>query len=453
MLGKNASSKQDAILLTPNDLFDRIINVRLNMVNPSAENKTDRILDSIVIRSDFEIVYENLKITNLLRTLELPSSGYYIQKCTFKPSIKVQYKRLSGNIAVQIDVFIDNFYALSKDNKFLAQFNAKNYKVSTVDIMLGYFGQFAAFQPVDATTYMSFTPPVGVTLLKGCQVLYVTQDKLPPNGTLHITAVVGTVTKAPVDTKAKFPLKYSLLPPTGLLKTYSLEKKSIIDIFFDNITRRFCKSASLDSKTFAALITDPVTGLMNVAGAKLVGVECVLSPEAMKVKIGSLKDSEGKEIPNKLLSIDTQSDLLSCFNQINTTLFSGQLQATMLNDGSLLIFTKDEISNTEKSEKLMQLLKLKYSVESPVLFYQNRLPAVYNIVTGVTSEIICPFFFLVSPFQEIRFKNRYATGSAVAYFTDFTTHESVFYALSMSVSFATVDDINEMTINCITRKE
>ena len=53
----------------------------------------------------------------------------------------------------------------------------------------------------------------------------------------------------------------------------------------------------------------------------------------------------------------------------------------------------------------------------------------------------------------IKFKSRYALGGVVSYYANFSVVESKFYALYMTVSFATVEDINECTIVCTGSKE
>ena len=80
--------------------------------------------------------------------------------------------------------------------------------------------------------------------------------------------------------------------------------------------------------------------------------------------------------------------------------------------------------------------------------YKSVLPAVSNITTDALCTIVCPFFFFLNPFDMIKFKSRYALGGVVSYYADFTVKESKFYALYMTVSFATVEDINECSIVC-----
>ena len=85
--------------------------------------------------------------------------------------------------------------------------------------------------------------------------------------------------------------------------------------------------------------------------------------------------------------------------------------------------------------------------------YHSVLPAVENITTDARCTIVCPFFFFLNPFDMIKFKSRYALGGVVTYYANFSVEESKFYALYMSVSFATVEDINECSIVCTGSKE
>ena len=60
----------------------------------------------------------------------------------------------------------------------------------------------------------------------------------------------------------------------------------------------------------------------------------------------------------------------------------------------------------------------------------------------------CPFFYFLDPFDVIEFKSRYALGGIVSYYANFNASEDKFYALWVTVSFATVEDINECQITC-----
>ena len=126
-------------------------------------------------------------------------------------------------------------------------------------------------------------------------------------------------------------------------------------------------------------------------------------------------------------------------------------------DGNYLLFLSSEAKDTEKLAEALKDYKredkdIKKAGTVIADKYDNILPAVENITTDALCVIVCPFYYFINPFDKLRFKSRYALGGIVSYYANFTTVESEFYALYMTVSFATVDNINECTIVCTGKK-
>ena len=80
----------------------------------------------------------------------------------------------------------------------------------------------------------------------------------------------------------------------------------------------------------------------------------------------------------------------------------------------------------------------------------TRIPAVYNIAyDNALCTITCPFFYFLTPFQKFYFASRYAVSSMIAYYLDQENKEMEFTMMWQSVSFATVENVNEDQIWCV----
>ena len=132
---------KDKVSISANDMFDRVINLKLYV-----KNKDGTLKDTYVIRSDYELYYPNLMNKVAHNDIEsfISQNDCIIRKCQHKPSIKVQYKRVSPTTSIEVDIFISNFYMLDKDGNLLSGFNNDTYPLSRIDFAMGYFGQFKA---------------------------------------------------------------------------------------------------------------------------------------------------------------------------------------------------------------------------------------------------------------------------------------------------------------------
>ena len=94
---------KDKVTLTNADFIDKVINLKLFVANPDGTLK-----DTYVIRSDYELYYPDLMNNIVYNDMQsfISSKRCFIQKCQQKPSIKVQYKRVSANTGVTVDIFV-----------------------------------------------------------------------------------------------------------------------------------------------------------------------------------------------------------------------------------------------------------------------------------------------------------------------------------------------------------
>ena len=100
------------------DIFDKVINLKLTISEKDA-NGNPISKSEYVIRSDYEMYFPKLMNSVASGSFDglVNAPTCYIRKCTYKPSIKVQYKRVSMSTPVAIDIFINNFYMLDKREK------------------------------------------------------------------------------------------------------------------------------------------------------------------------------------------------------------------------------------------------------------------------------------------------------------------------------------------------
>ena len=193
-------------------------------------------------------------------------------------------------------------------------------------------------------------------------------------------------------------------------------------------------------------------GFLSVADARAYGVKVYLSEEAKKVQIPKTYDSEDNELDKNIYFEPgwtigmTVSRIMSYMDK--------ELEYTFSLDGDVLIYTPTEMQDPEALSKAFNAEGL---YENTVLankeLYNNRLPAVYNINIDAVATIVCPFFTFIQPFQYVEFASRYALTSLVSYYAQYAPTISRFLVISASISFATVDDVNEVHITAVSARD
>ena len=76
---------EDKLDFTPDVLFDKIINLKINCYDEASGER-----ESFVIRSDYELVYPYSAMPTEVTNIDPLGNRYIIRRCTIKPSIKVQ---------------------------------------------------------------------------------------------------------------------------------------------------------------------------------------------------------------------------------------------------------------------------------------------------------------------------------------------------------------------------
>lgn len=445
-------SDKNKLNLTKDDLFDRVINLKLFVhKKDSKDAEYVKGADAFIIRSDWEAVFFKQSVESVLQQGVFTSNAYYIRKCQYKPSIKVQYKKVSKDTAANIDIFISNFTIFTSDGKAMPTFNKEDYDLKEVEIMMGYWGQFKNASHRTLTDLFDFTPKFGSDLLS-VQVFTVTVDKLAPNFTLHINGTVGNTTQPPCSTDSIDSFEKVLA--SGLMETFgnARPRQSDMSAFFsEHITRRFLRNTVNVRDNRRYLIKDilpviPVLGKYSQTDANAYGVQVYTSPEVDKIEIKKIKDSEGKEVEIKVY-FDEGDTLDNAMTKCIQAVYPAGLVYTMLNTGDLLLYTKEEAQDLPKLADSLSKFYKKDSVFNKV--YKNQLPAVYSINIGETVFITCPFFAFIEPFEEIKFTSRGSLNSLVSFFANSTKDRNSFTVINYTVTFATVEDENVMEIYCV----
>ena len=437
--------------LNESDLFDRIINLKLYAGEMRADG-TAIVKDTYVIRSDWEIYYPDQYKAVMNGTVSTAGKGY-IRKCRIKPSIKVQYKQISSGTAIEMDIFVSNFFMFDSSGQMLMSFNNITYPLLKVDVQMGYWGQFSE-APNDWNEYSEFKYKNGAEVIT-CNVNYTQTDKLPPDAVLHIHGYVGNCYGEPVKSQKKaLNIKFTDLETAFKRDT---AKSLIEDYCFQNVTRRFMKTTVFTAKERPYEIqVDTVTGRMDKASAEKYGIKvfCTKALKDASDKVedeGKLTTSDNKEVDAFTAGLYSKTAVEALNSIRSVTGLDCTFQA--LKDGNYIALLTSEL---EDMDSLVSDIgkALADDVDSIKVgnalsqYWNNIIPAVNNITTDAICTILCPFFYFIDPFSTLEFKSRYALGGIVSYYANFNVSENKFYALWINVSFATVEDINECQIAC-----
>ena len=423
-----------------NDLFDRVINVKLTMKKYSdSKSPTGYIEDVFVIRSDYELYFPDEKT-------------YGIRKCAIKPSIKLQYEQVSSGTAISIDLFLSNFFIMTKDGRTLMSINNQTYDIAKVEIQMGYLGQFNKLLGLDNKNIsdleyvdlFDFTKEgAGIQTIVINDVEKVTTDKLVPDYTLHIHGYVGN-TICTCDAVEE-EIQYVNIPKDVFLPA---TKNPIPKLFYKYITRRF-----LNTNVFPKGEKIPKydkDGFFSEDDANKYGVAVVFSSKAENLTLPEIKDENGN-----LITYETYMSFGGSENTLDSTIerliefCSKSLTYRRLNNGSILVFCIDELQENNIAD-LFEDIKGFIDKDTQLLKnFNNKLPCVNNINIDAIATIVCPFFTWLNPFQYFYFETRYAITNTVSFYANFNPNLYKFYALRTSISFATVEDINEMQITAV----
>lgn len=453
---------QSKIKLQAGDLFDRVINLKFNCEDKSGKK------ESFVIRSDYEIVYTNADFTSD-KVSDMTRGRWIIRKCTYKPSIKVQCKMVTANVGTSLNVTISNFFMLTKDGKHLRSFNAEDYTITSVEIVMGYWGQLKDTLNPDSEDaldkYFEIEAINGADKITITEPIVVTTEKLPPDSALRLKGYVGSIYSSPVAVTKVDTTKSALEKPVAKSGT------EFETILYENITRRYINNIAVVKKNnedpekalrSSVAVSDIDEADIDVkldkenklsdSDAKKIGIKVYLSDEAKKVGIKKIVNSKGEEVVRKVYFEmgwtvgQTVARIMSYMDK--------ELEYTFSLEGDILIYTPTEMQDVEGLTKAFHSQNLyKNTVLANAKLYNGRLPAVTNINIDAVATIVCPFFTFIQPFQYVEFASRYALTSVVTYFASYKPTIYRFLVINATISFATVDDVNEVHITAVSARE
>lgn len=440
-------SDEDKLSLQPGDLFDKIINLKF-----TCRKKDTNEQEVFVIRSDYELVYPNTSFMTD-RSVEDFNSKFIIRRCTQKPSIKVQCKMVTANVGTSIGITISNFFMLTHDGKHLRSFNAEDYVIDSIEIVMGYWGQLKNSIDINNSnpekvldSFFNIRAVNGadkIAITNGKPII-VTTEKLPPDSTLHIKGYVADIYTSPVAiTKTDTPAK-------ALAKPVVTSGTEFEKVLFENITRRYVNGHRVLGLDKELKLDED--NLLSESDAKDYGVHVFLSKGASKVKLHTIKSSSDEEHDRKMYfeaGWTIGHTLTRIFSFINA-----DLDYTFSLDGDVIIYTPREMQNPQELYEAYDEQEMyKETTLNNTGLYNSRIPAVYNINIDAVATIVCPFFTFLQPFQYIEFASRYALNGLVSYYANYNPTVQKFLVINANISFATVDDINEVQITAVSYKE
>lgn len=459
---------QDKYKLSLNslDLFDKVINLKLTTADGEV----------FVIRSDYETYFPNTmkSVMNNDYSSFIGSKVCYIRKCQYKPSIKIQYKQVSMSTPVNIDIFINNFFMLDKNGKVLKNFNNLTNAIKRVDVALGYFGQFKSYMQKNNTNSITTEALFnfnqedlkghGITVISMMDVQYVQTDKLPPDMTIHIHGYVGNLYTGDITSKIESEDYETRLSEKSIvdyseISGFSVNDTLIEKLLFNCITKNFVGTKANLPLSVKAKFEDENSYVLKEeltdSEARLYGIRVYLSSKAKKIakefdENHTYKDSTSADYNSFLAKVKKGNNAIGTTRSIVEGVLGlrGNLSVACPASGNLLLYSPDELKSISEMIDDTDYEKDELDGSTFDVYWKNKLPAVYNITTDALCTVVCPFFFFLKPFQKFYFKSAYALSGLVSYYAKFTASEDEFYALWQTVSFATVEDINECTIVC-----
>lgn len=446
--------------LSEQAMFDRIINLKLKV-----KNLSDGSLDEFIIRSDYEIVSGTSNVISIINGRNIKKT-YKIQRCSFKPSIKIQYTQVNSGTSIALDIFISNFFITTKDGRHLMSFSESKYRLVSVEVLAGYIGQFRAclgledgnIDKLSINDLFNFDKiGHGVVKLTMSESIYVKTDKLPPDSVLHIHGYVGSTmaTNFGSSKATKYDDIIRQNKDFSNMMDSTNEKKSVEGIFYKFVTRRF---VNVPEKITDSSFTD---GFLSESDANDYGVHVWCTETVKKMKLPTKHDKDGKDTKEV-----SYFSLGGYENTVRSTLMKIQeylsqpVKFVRLNSGNFVCYMASEESTKEDLDGKTFIEKLSAEIQSLAessgnstdSYTEEAIPAVYNINIDAVATIVCPFFTWIRPFQRLQFASLYALSSLVSYYANYDATVTDFIIIRSLVSFATVEDVNEMQLTAVAVK-
>lgn len=399
--------------------YDRVINIKFIRDDGS----------SFVLRSDYEPVY-------------VGNGKYTFTKCIQKPEIKVQYRKATQSVSIQINIDVTNLHissAADATDPTQVPYKFVTNKIVRVVLQLGYFNMFPRFDdPLQKLTAEMYNELKSQTTKNDyeeidCTVHAVYPIKMPPDGITRFVCVVGSSAET-------FPTTQDDADNTT---TFDATSAKIDKYFYEYITRRYARKAI---PTVEKIIDPLGSGTIVPEGSQeryvYNGRLATKTADTYGVKVyvtDALKASAFKGtplIPAPVMHKEISATLMEIQNAVCT-----DVRFYFLASGNLVAF-----SNMLDNAKTIYFSLKNQKLEPEDQTTENELPAIYSITYAGLRSIKCPFFPFVRPFQKIDFSSKYNIGSLVGYFYSPKPGEESFIVINYTVDFSTVGNENEMEL-------
>ena len=477
---------EQSIVLSPNDLNDRIINLKFYRYSGR----------HFIIRSDYEPVFHR-------------DNTISFKRCVEKPPIKISYKQVSNSTAIEINIEVTNLFigdgdTEGEDNMFTAA-RMENGKrmgdpVIACEIQMGYRAQFPDWtspqhrNDIESFYNMSGGEFYGRRVL--VQILAGYQKSLPPDKITYFQGIIGTMETGLRWEHTEADLQDYRYGDTS----FPQEFRELESVLYQFVTRRFIRSSvshfmdteqdfmnveamnDLVDRNYLQtvfihdyeLYKDPgadafdrykaslarlgraVTsragvklplneeGIMPVAEANKFGVICILSQTLKSVPVHELYGYGMSREEARAIRRIIPSKPFDC--QIDT--LGGQLIAIQayypfirwyqLTDGSVYFYHKDDTDTDLRIEPFIKTIQDETTI---------ALPAIYDMTSSGLRTIRCPFYAFASPMTTVLFQNRFTLGTLISYYYPVKTN--AFLVITSTIEFSTTGDENMMELLCV----
>jgi hypothetical protein len=469
--------------LTAEDLFDRIVNLKFI-------RKSER---SFTLRSDYEPVFHK-------------DGTISFRTCAQKPDIKISYKQVAGNVAIEVDIEVTNLFIGGGDREAVENmYAADGDPVQWCIIQMGYRRQFPDWTKVEKTTDLArfwdlnnnnITSESEVRLGRQILVQILTgyPKTYPPDRVTYFKGIIGTLENGLRWKHTEGELAKGYGDPE-----FPNDYSEIEEVLFQFVTRRFIRAGiqhiaetvqdftnqealfDVAEKKFEQKVR--IYGFKDYDNAGSNAVNRLRASDTMSSKAPS--DTEWTELPlleNGIMSVENANKFgVICavsktlrsmaanslygygltaeqaaalrpipatpFNNMQDTV-GGQLVAIQQHYPFIRWYELIDGSfyvyhEKDTDEDLWSDPFIKAMQKDNMQF----LPAVYDITPSGTRTIRCPFISFISPMMTVVFQSRFTIGTLAGFY--YPSRTNAYLAITAAIEFATVQDVNLMELTCV----
>lgn len=461
--GSYVKTGQESLVLTADDLFDKIIN--LKFIRKSKATFT--------IRSDYEPIFYG-------------DGTVSFKRCSQKPHIKVSYEQVSNTAAIKVGVEITNFYIGDLETEDPKNMNTvEGDPVIWIIVQMGYIKQFPDWTAPERKNNISQFYDLnnnGLTtdaeVQRGSQILVQVlssyQKSYPPDMVTYFEGIVGTMEIGLYWNHTEEDLIINYGDPA-----FPKDFKKIEAVLFQFITRRFVKASvehrvitkdnvnedgivervqeveiyNLSQYRTGRANSDPQweplelagIGIMKIEDAQQFGVVCAVSKVLRDMDIDSLVGYGTSEEESDILSPVPFASFDDMMDTVGAQLLAIQNQYSFIRwyvmvDGSFYVY---HVKETDKDLFTDPEIKMKQIKKTRIL------PAIYDMTLSGTRIIRCPFISFISAMSTVLFESRYTLSTLVGFYYHPKPGNDAFIVITAQIEFDTAGTENTMELICV----